>query len=235
MSMVTDKVVLVSGSSRGIGAYLASWFLSRGAVVEGCSRSEGSIADSRYTHHRVDVSDEKQVLAMMACIRRRHGRLDILINNAAISSMNHSLLTPGETMQRIMQTNFGGTFLLCREAAKLMQHSGGGQIVNFSSVAVPLKIAGESIYAASKAAVECLTRVLAIELAPFGITSNALGPGPVDTDLLRNVPQEKIDKVVARTASKRKSTLEDISNVVEFYIRPESRNITGQVIYIGGV
>jgi 3-oxoacyl-[acyl-carrier protein] reductase len=172
---------------------------------------------------------------MMACIRRRHGKLNILINNAAISSMNHSLLTPGETMQRIMQINFGGTFLLCREAAKLMQHNGGGQIVNFSSVAVPLKIAGESIYAASKAAVECLTRVLAIELAPFGITSNALGPGPVDTELLRNVPQDKIEKVVARTALKRKSTFEDISNVVEFFIRPESRNITGQVIYIGGV
>lgn len=233
--MVSGQIVLVSGSSRGIGASLASWFLARGAKVEGCSRSQGSITHLSYHHHTVDISDEDQVLAMLSCVRRRHGKLDVLINNAAISSMNHSLLTPGKTMQKVIQTNFGGTFLLCREAAKLMRHNGGGCMVNFTSVAVPLRIAGEAIYSASKAAVECLTRVLAVELAPFAIRVNAVGPGPVDTDLLRNVPPEKINKVIDQTASKKKSTLEDISNVIEFFIRPESHNITGQIIYLGGV
>lgn len=228
------KIVLVTGSSKGIGRSLANWFLSDGAMVEGCSRSAAGLNHHNYQHHVLDVSNEEQVVAMISCLRRRHGKLDVVINNAAVSSMNHSLLIPAQTMQRIMQINFGGTFLLCREAAKLMQ-KGGGRIVNFTSVAVPLKIAGESIYAASKAAVECLTRVLAVELAPFAITCNAVGPGPVETDLLRNIPSEKIDQVLNQTAMKRKSTFEDVINVVDFFIRPQSRNVTGQIIYLGGV
>jgi 3-oxoacyl-[acyl-carrier protein] reductase len=109
-----------------------------------------------------------------------------------------------------------------------------GRIVNLTTVAVPLSLEGESIYVASKSAVEALTRVMSRELAPFGITVNAVGPTPVETDLIRNVPRDKIEEIVHRLAIKRLGQPADVFNVVEFFIRPESDYITGQIIYLGG-
>ena len=138
------------------------------------------------------------------------------------------------TIRKIIDTNFIGTFLFCREAAKLMRRK-GGRIVNFATVATPLNLEGEAIYAASKAAVESLTRVMAREVAPFGITVNAVGPTPVKTDLIRSVPQDKMDALLARQAIRRFGEFRDISNVIDFMIKPESDFVTGQVVFLGGV
>src|SRR5262249_35364884 len=151
-----------------------------------------------YDHILADVTDEKQVIALLDEVRRRHGRLDVVINNAGIASMNHLLLTPGGTIERIMRTNFVGAALVCREGAKLMIKRGGGRIVNLSTIAVPMRLEGEAVYAASKSALETLTRVLAHELGRWAITVNALGPTPTETDLIRAVPRDKIDGIVAR-------------------------------------
>jgi 3-oxoacyl-[acyl-carrier protein] reductase len=138
------------------------------------------------------------------------------------------------TVERVLGTNVAGTFLLCREGAKLMQRWRFGRIVNFGSVAMPLKLEGEAIYAASKAAVVTLTHVLARELADYGITVNAIAPTPVKTDLIRNVPPEKIEQLIARQAIRRFGEFRDIANVVDFFVSPESDFVTGQVIYLGG-
>ena len=110
-----------------------------------------------------------------------------------------------------------------------------GRIVNFSTVAVPLKLDGEAVYAASKAAIVSLTQILAKEYAEFGVTVNAVGPVPIKTDLIRGVPEEKIEKLLSRQAIQRYGTYEDVENVIDFFLRPESDFITGQVIYLGGV
>jgi 3-oxoacyl-[acyl-carrier protein] reductase len=128
-----------------------------------------------------------------------------------------------------------GTFLFSREAAKLMKNRRYGRIVNFTSVAVPLKLEGESIYVASKAAVASLTEVLARELAAYGITVNAVGPTPIETDLIRSVPRDKIERLVARQAIPRLGRFEDVANVVDFFLRPESGFVTGQNLFLGGV
>lgn len=235
MTTTEPEVALVTGSRKGIGRYLVEHLAGRGMLVEGCSRAAPEWGLEGYCHHCVDVCDEKQVRAMISDIHRRRGRLDILINNAGYASMNHVLLTPGTAVEEIMATNFRGTFLLCREAAKLMTRQRYGRIVNVSSVAVPLQLEGEAVYAASKGAVEVLTRILARELGPLGITCNAVGPTPIETDLIRGVPREKLDRIVDRLAIKRLGRFEDVANVVDFFLRPESGYVTGQVIYLGGV
>jgi 3-oxoacyl-[acyl-carrier protein] reductase len=232
--MTDREVVLVTGARKGIGRFLAEHFVRKGAWVEGCSREAPDWELAGYTHHRVDVSDEAEVKEMLAAIRRRHGRLDVVVNNAGIASMNHSLLTPVATLDRIMAVNVRGTFLVSRESAKLMQRRRYGRIVNMGTVATPMRLEGEALYAASKSAVVTLTQVLAYELAPFGITCNAIGPTPIETDILRGVPSEKIQSIIDRLAIKRPGRFEDVANVIDFFIKPESDYVTGQVLYLGG-
>lgn len=227
-------VMLVTGARKGIGRSLAERFAGRGFEVVGCSREASDLATAGYTHIRADVTEEKEVVALVSEIGRRFGRLDAAVNNAGIASMNHALLTPGSTAERILRTNFLGTFLVCREAAKLMMKARRGRIVNLSTVAVPLALEGEAVYAASKSAVETLTRILAHELGSFGITVNAIGPAPVETDLVASVPKEKIDALIARLALKRLGTVEDVGRAVEFLVAPETDYLTGQTLYLGG-
>lgn len=233
--MHKNPVILITGTRKGIGRYLVEYYVEKGFYVIGCSRSPIDFKLNNYQHFCLDVSDEIKVKQMFIEIRKMYNHLDILINNAGIASMNHILLTPLKTVKDVLNTNIVGTFLFCREAAKLMQKNNYGRIVNFATVAIPLKIEGEAIYAASKAAIVTLTEILAKELAEFGITVNAVGPTPVKTDLIRSVPQEKIDSLISRQAISRFGEFKDIANVIDFFIQPESDFITGQVIYLGGV
>lgn len=233
--MKATRTMLITGSRRGIGRYLAEHYLSGGFFVWGCSRQPSDLVHPHYRHTCLDVSSEPEVLSLFAQLRSEAGGLEVLVNNAGIASMNHALLTPLSTAERILRTNVTGTFLFIREAAKLMQSAGRGRIVNFATVAVPWRLEGEALYAASKAAVISLTEVLARELGPFNITVNAVGPSVIRTDLTRSVPAEKLDRLLARQALRREGTAADVANVVDFFIRPESDFITGQTIYLGGL
>lgn len=233
--MKEREVVLISGTRKGIGRFLVEYFIRKGYIVEGCSRKHVDFSFPNYTHHIVDVTDEGQVRGMVSSIKKRHGRLHIAINNAGIALMNHILLMPIGAVANIMNTNMNGTFLVCRESAKLMKSHHYGRIVNFSTIAVPMQLEGEAIYAASKSAVETFTKIIARELADFGITCNVVGPAPIATDLIRGVPSEKINNLINRLAIKRMSRFEDIANVIDFFVRPESDAVTGQVIYLGGL
>ncbi len=234
--MSTDKkVMLITGTRKGIGRYLSEYYLERGYLVEGCSRKECDIDNPDYHHHFVDVADERSVRKMTADIVKRHGRLDVVLNNAAIASMNHVLLTPASTSNRMLEVNVTGTMLVCREAAKVMMRRRHGRIVNFTTIVAPIALAGEAVYAASKSAVVTFTRILAYELGQWGITCNSFGATPIMTDMIRGVPKEKVDEVVNNLAIKRLGTPEDCANVCDFFISPASDNITGQVIYLGGV
>jgi 3-oxoacyl-[acyl-carrier protein] reductase len=229
------EVMIVTGSRKGIGRFLVEHYLERGWRVAGCSRGESDLRHDRYDHHCLDVADEGAVTTMVRTVADRHGRLDALVNNAGIASMNHVLLTPLATVEKVFATNVSGSFLFCREAAKVMLKRKTGRIVNFATVATPLRLEGEAIYAASKAAICSLTEILARELGSYGITVNAVGPTPVATDLIRNVPDEKIDALLARQAVRRLGEHRDVANVIDFFLRPESDFVTAQTVYLGGV
>ena len=230
-----DRVIIITGTRKGIGKYLAEQYLAEGDYVYGCSRRECDIKHERYSHTRLDVSDETAVIEFVRNVYKEHKRIDILINNAGMASMNHVLLTPKATAERVFNTNFMGTFLMSRECAKYMIKKKQGRIINYSTVAVALNLQGELVYSSSKAAIEQLTRVLAGEIGESGITVNAVGPTPVDTDLIKNVPENKIEELKSRQCIKRLGTFEDVKNVIDFYLKPESNFITGQTIYLGGV
>lgn len=228
-------VILITGTSKGIGEHLARHYLDKGWRVAGCSRGEGCITHEAYSHTCLDVGDEQAVTAMVRDCVRTHGRLDALLNNAGIASMNAALLTPGRTMERVFRTNCFGAFYFAREAAKAMLRRKQGRIVFFTTVARPLRLEGELAYASSKAAVESIAQILSRELAPSGITVNAVGPTPVQTDLIRGVSDEAIERLLGRQAIRRLGEFRDVANVVDFFLKPESDFVTGQVLYLGGV
>ena len=232
---MSAPITLITGTRKGIGHYLANYYLDRGHIVIGCSRSAAGWERENYYHFEADVADEVEVKKIFRFIRENFSRLDNLVNNAGIASMNHVMLTPKKTVDNILNTNVVGTFLFCREAAKLMAKNQYGRIVNFTTVATPLKLEGEAIYAASKAAIHSFTEVLAREISGLNITVNAIGPTPIDTDLIRSVPQYKMDRLVARQAIPRKGLESDVANVVDFYLQKSSEFITAQNIFLGGV
>lgn len=234
-----EVITVITGTSKGIGEYLAKYYLDKGHIVYGCSRSTPKWVNENtknYFHYLLDVSDEKAVKNMFSDIRKKHGHLENLINNAAMASMNHVLLFPLIKAEELLRTNTLGTFLFCREASKLMKRNKYGRIINFTSGAVRLKIEGESIYAASKSGIESFTQIIAKELGEFGITANIVCPGPVKTDLIAGVDPQKIEKnFLGQQAIKRYCTFEDIVNVIDFYLKTESNFISGQTLYLGGI
>lgn len=233
--MSQPRKVLVTGTSRGLGRAIAEHLLTRGDQILGCSRGEGSITHANYFHVEADVRDEGNVSQLLGVARERLGGLDVLINNAGVGRMLPLALTPLGTVQNILSTNFLGVFLLMHGATRLLRKSTAGRIINFTTVAVPLRLEGEAIYAASKAAVEMLTRVAAKELGPMGITCNAIGPSPIRTDLIRNVPEEKLQSLIKQQSIHRWAEASDVTNLVDFFLQPESSMVTGQVIYLGGL
>jgi 3-oxoacyl-[acyl-carrier protein] reductase len=233
---MSKPITLITGTRKGIGKFLAEHYVKSGHIVVGCSRSPIDWELEDYHHFIADVANEKEVRKLFLEIRKKFGGLNNLINNAGIASMNHVMLTPLKTVNNILNTNVVGTFLFCRESAKLIsQSSKGGRIINFTTVATPLKLEGEAIYAASKAAIHSLTEVMAREFAPLNITVNAIGPTPIDTDLIRSVPKDKMDRLISRQAIIRKGTPADVANVTDFFIQESSDFITGQNLFLGGV
>ena len=230
-----NRIIIITGTSKGIGKNLAESYLENGDIVVGCSRAKSSITHTNYRHHSLEVSDEKQVLKMVRSTKKEFKRVDVLLNNAGIASMNHFLTTSMSSVEKIFSTNFMGTFLFSREVSKVMMKQKSGVIVNYTTVAAPLRLEGEAIYAASKAAIENLTQTIAKELAPFNIRVNAIGPTPIKTDLIKAIPEAKIEELLEKQAIKRLGTFEDVKNVIDFFIDDRSSFVTGQILYLGGV
>lgn len=233
--MHNRRHILITGTSRGLGRALAEHYLAKGDQVIGCARSEATITDPSYHHFVLDVSDPTAVQEVFAEVRKRFGKLDAVINNAGIARMNAFALTPPESLESVFRVNVFGTCYCSQKSIGLLRKSPHPRIVNYTTVAVPLHLEGEAVYAASKSAIETLTKIMARELAGFGITCNAIGPSPIETDLIKGVGKEKIEELIRRQAVKTMAQPEDVIHVIDFFLDPASRMVTGQILYLGGI
>lgn len=233
--MDRHDVMLITGASRSIGEHLTNYYLRQGYRVIGCSRSESSVKHDRYRHFVLDVRNEAKVMEMFREISKTYGSLSVVINNAGMQTINHSMLTDYKTVEDVFATNMFGAFLICRESAKLMKKSNYGRIVNISSIAVPLSSVGNAIYSASKAALEQFSKVLAKEVAGFGIRANVLGLSVVaESGMGEKISEAALKQTLDAIAIKDKITGEDITHAIDFLISEKSKSITGQTIYLGG-
>jgi 3-oxoacyl-[acyl-carrier protein] reductase len=234
--MIDKPVMIITGTRKGIGKYLAEYYTEKGFIVIGCSRGDINFALNNYQHYCLDVCDESLLKKMFREIRKKYGRLDVLINNAGLASENHVLLTPLKEAHDSLNTNFIGTFMCCRESVKLMKINQHGRIINISSIHVPLASAGTSIYGASKAAIEQFSRVLAREIFQFGITINILSLSVVkDTGMEIALTEEIKRNILNQTISKDQLNIYDVIHAVNFLIDEKSKMVSNQILCLGGV
>jgi len=227
--------ILVVGASRGLGKALSKKLVQDGNLVIGISRREIPPTD-RILHISTDVSDENQLLAAFARMRKEHGHIDAMVNCAAVASMNHFLLSPKSSNLQMADCNLVSSVSLMREASKLMSGSSWPwrKIVNFSSVAVSSNLEGQLMYAATKAGLEKATMVASKELVELKILANCLRLPVFSSSMSRTVGHEKIKQMIARQTIKQKCTTDDIHDVVSFLLSEKSNFVTGEIITLGG-
>jgi 3-oxoacyl-[acyl-carrier protein] reductase len=229
-----QPVMVISGTSKGIGHGIARHFLANGYRVAGCSRGDSTIEHEHYFHTKLDIADEGCVRSWIRSVKTLYKRIDVLVCNAGHAPANLLMtMTPGSVLMDLLQVNIAGSFYLCREVAKAMLLQRSGSIITVSSMAVGLHEEGTSAYGASKAAIVEMTRVMAKELAPAGITCNVVAPSMLQTDAVEALGEEIIKRALSKLTIKRMVTIEEVCNVVSFFAAPESRCLTGQVMHMG--
>lgn len=233
--MYSGKTVLITGATRGVGKHLVAHFLNNGAKVIGVSRTR-ELDDMNYRHFEVDLSNTIGLEAVLICSKFKElGSIDIVINNAAVMSSRFSQKMPVEDAIAMVNVDLLAPFLICREASKLMYDIPYGRIVNIGSIADVCEAMGDSVYAACKAGLKTMTNVLAKEYARQNVTCNTLAISAIDTDMLAKHKPEVVDALVRTFPIPRKATMDDITNVIDFFCSEKSGYVTAQVIYLGGL
>lgn len=223
--------MVVTGASRGLGAHVADQAHAAGYRVIGLARHPNE--NCPYEMQACDVTDPQQLETVFKGLKR-DPQFYGLVNAAGIAAMNLVLTTPAATMQRVVETNLLGTMYASASAGRVLARRKCGRIVNFSTIAVQLGLKGEAVYVASKSGVEGFTRAFAREMADFGVTVNALAPGPIDTDLIRGVDQAQIDHVVQQQVIPEMATPDTVWNLVSYLLEDSAAALSGQVLNVQG-
>jgi NAD(P)-dependent dehydrogenase (short-subunit alcohol dehydrogenase family) len=239
------KTAIVTGAGAGIGRGIAQTFAREGAHVvvadidadaAGQVAAEIVKANGAGEAHAVDVTETAQVKKLMQAIGERHGKLDVLVNNAGVGERSDFRHLTDEAWDRVWKVNLDGTVRCAREAFELLRASGRGSVVNLSSVMADKHTRQMAVYSATKGAVLALSRSLAVEYAPYGIRVNTLLPGYVETALIgRYIANPMIAKgLLAQTPLRRFGTPEDIANAALFLASDEAAYITGAALNVDG-
>ncbi len=236
MAAGSERVILVTGSRRGIGRAIVTHYLDHGDTVFGLSRTDSDLRHDLYRHLVADVRDEAAVRAAYAEIARETSRLDVLINCAGAKLGGYALLTGAAQAAEMFATNLLGAFIVSREAVKLMKRRRFGRVISFSSVAVPLGSPGSTVYGASKAGLEQLAYGLSRELKDDDITFNTIGISIfADSGMAESLGDRALAEANSALIKPGALAIEEIVHAVDFFAAPAARHITNQVVYFGGL
>jgi 3-oxoacyl-[acyl-carrier protein] reductase len=240
--LLEGRVALVTGASRGTGAGIARAFAAQGATLVLTARSEAVdvlAAELSTPEHparalRGDVADPAFARDLIAAVRKEHGKIDVLVNNAGILRQGLVGMTSVDDVRQMLEVNVVALVTLTQIAVRIMDRQRGPSVINLTSITGTQGMAGLTGYAASKAAIVGYTLSSAKELAPKGIRVNAIAPGLIDTDMARGASSDWFDRQVQGIRMGRAGTPEDVAGVAVFLASDLSRYVTGQVIGVDG-
>jgi 3-oxoacyl-[acyl-carrier protein] reductase len=242
--LLKDQVALVTGGSRGIGRAIVKALAAEGARVAFVYRGSKEAADALVQEVtqaggtalavQADVASGEDAQRCVERVEKEWGRLDILVNNAGIIRDDLFVRMEPDAWQAVLQTNLGGTYNFCKAVAYTFMKQRRGRIINISSVAAEFVNPGQTNYAASKGAINALTRALAVELASRNVTVNAIAPGFIETDMSEAVRNKAGDMIKKAIPMRRLGQPQDIARVAVFLAGPDSGYLTGQVLTVDG-
>lgn len=237
---LSTQIAIVTGSAKGIGKAIALKLRQDGYFVviadkdeKGGKETAAMIGQQHCLFISCDIGEESSVRRLFDQIGHLDGELAALINNAGIIRDNVIWKMPTSDFDEVIRVNLKGTWLMCREAAKTMRENQQGRIVNIASRAW-LGNPGQTNYSSSKAGIVGLTRALALELAKYQVTVNAVAPGLIDTELTRNLPDHVRERLINAQPTKTMGTPEDIAETVSFLVSEKAAFITGQIYHVDG-
>lgn len=237
---MNKRIALVTGATKGIGKAIAKQFIDANyfVIAVDMDNENGTILSNEFGKEKIeficaDISKEEDVTNLFNHIRLKYNYIDVLVNNAGIIRDNMIWKMSVEDFDMVMNVNMKGTWLMCRECAKMMKEKQSGRIINIASRAW-LGNRGQSNYSSSKAGVVALTRVLALELGKYNVLVNAVAPGLIDTPLSQKLEPDVRQKLIDAQPTKTMGKPEDVANVVSFLASEKTQFITGQTIYVDG-
>ena len=236
MGLLDNKIVMVTGGTKGIGLAMSLKFASEGATVIACSRNEVEFTNDNIKFIKLDVTDAQMCKEVVDTIVTEYGRIDVLVADAGITKDSMTYKMTDEMFDEVINVNLKGIFNVGRYVGPLMEKLGSGSIITVSSVVGEFGNIGQANYAASKAGIIGLSKSWAKEFARKGqqVRVNVIAPGYILTDMVKSVPQNLLDQFAGQTMLKRLGNPEEIANVALFLASDLSSYITGTVIDANG-
>ncbi len=243
MKRLKDKVAIITGSGQGIGKATALLFARESAavIVAEYNKDTGEAVateinkaggEGRFV--QVDIANRESVQALISDVLETNGNIDVLVNNAGVIKDNTLEKMTDEEFDRVISVNLRGTYICTKEAAEIMRKQGSGVILNAASVVALYGNFGQTNYVASKAGVIGMTKVWARELGKYGIRVNAVAPGFISTDMIKDIPENVIEMMLKKVPLRRMGQIEEVASVYAWLASDDASYVTGTVINVDG-